>query len=298
MKVTEQTYFNPATGRNVGYARAKTLGLIPAKPQPAKSLETSVGTFEVKTVQVADLYFDDGMFTPIPMEHDCLDGFISSDGGFMPATNIIVIGKPGVGKSTVSLDFLSRAKRSGSKVLFISGEMGRIDMYRYCKRFPEFATLDTLFLGDYIDKNPAIAIEQVLKRGYDMVLIDSWAEVCIMLKDTNPWTKSETESWVLDLLEKNNEGKNDAGKFTCFLIIQQVTKSGDALGSNRLKHMTSGMLELFRSDEQTHMSFSKNRVGSTDLEVGYSIRREEVVYYPVDALEEYLDEELEEVEEF
>lgn len=59
-------------------------------------------------------------------------------------------------------------------------------------------------------------------------------------------------------------GENTAQKNTTFLIIQQVTKGGVFLGSNKLKHNTTGMMEL-RFDEDnpdlTWISFSKNRRG-------------------------------------
>lgn len=280
MKLTQQKFFNPETGKMVGYVRAKTLGLIPNMNNPVKAMPTDYGNFEVSTVRIKDLTFDSKIFSPIRTGNNNLDLFISSDGGFMPATNVILIGSPGVGKSTVGLDFVIRAKRTGKKVLFISGEMGRIDMYRYCKRFPAFAELDILFLADYAKTNPVVAVEKILTNGYDLVLIDSWAEVCRTVQDTTGYTKSQAESWILDLMEKHNEAKNDKKLYTCFLIVQQVTKNGDFLGSNRLKHMTSAMLELSRERDENRsvMEFSKNRVGTAGERLSFNITRQAVTY--------------------
>ena len=44
------------------------------------------------------------------------------------------------------------------------------------------------------------------------------------------------ESLLLSLLKEQNEGHNDISVNTTFLIIQQVTKNGNFIGSNRLKH--------------------------------------------------------------
>jgi predicted ATP-dependent serine protease len=191
-----------------------------------------------------------------------------------------LIGTPGIGKSTVGLDFLVRAKAQKKRVLFISGEMQRIDMFRYCKRFPAFNDLDIFFVGNYIKSNPVKAIEKVLEKGYDLVLMDSWAEVSRTVKDHSGMSVSKTESWILDLFEKHNEGKNQNKCYTCFLIIQQVTKSGEFVGSNRLKHMTTGMLEMFRDRAAgvNIMEFSKNRVGTAGEQVTFNIHANKVTY--------------------
>ena len=54
-----------------------------------------------------------------------IDDLISHEGGVPCATNIMCIGDPGVGKTTVLLDVLSGVQNRGRKCLFISGEMGK-----------------------------------------------------------------------------------------------------------------------------------------------------------------------------
>jgi DNA repair protein RadA/Sms len=246
-------------------------------PKVSKKPEPEI---TVSTVKMSDLNFDDNLFTPIKTGNDNLDKFISSDGGFMPATNIILIGTPGIGKSTVGLDFLVRAQKQGKKVLFISGEMQRIDMFRYCKRFPAFNNLDIFFVSDYIKTDPVKAIEKVLENGYDLVLMDSWAEVSRTIKDYSNLSSSKVESWILDQFEKHNEGNNKSKAYTCFLTIQQVTKNGEFVGSNRLKHMTSAMLEMYRDRAEgvNVMEFSKNRLGTAGERITFNIQTDSVNY--------------------
>lgn len=284
--ITKEKYFNPETGKMVGYVRAKTLGLIP-ETKSAYRLNTSyepptdiVEDVEVQTIKISDLNFDSKLFVPISTGNENLNQFISTEGGFMPATNVILIGTPGIGKSTVGLDMIVRAQREGKKVLFISGEMNRIDMYRYCRRFPSFGQLDILFVSDYIKSNPVKAIEKVLENGYDLVLMDSWAEVQRTVRDFSGMSASKAESWILDLMEKHNSGENNSKLYTCFLIIQQVTKSGEFVGSNRLKHMTSAMLEMYRDrmEGKNVMEFSKNRVGTAGVSVSFTINNDQVNY--------------------
>ena len=85
----------------------------------------------------------------------------------------------------------------------------------------------------------------------------------------------------------NNKGKNKGKHYTSFLAIQQVTKGGNFVGSNKLKHNTTGMCELRYSNEfagDRYIKFSKNRRGFKyeklyfDLEsasgsVNYDIKR-------------------------
>ena len=281
LPLEQQMFLNPATGRMVNYKGAIYRGLIPSvSKRPNAEIEVDDTPIEVETVRMSDLSFDNNIFKPLKTGNKELDSFISADGGFMPATNIILIGTPGIGKSTVGLDFLVRAKSQGKKVLFISGEMQRIDMFRYCKRFPAFNDLDIFFVSDYIKTNPVKAIEKVLERGYDLVLMDSWAEVSRTVKDFSGMSASKSESWILDLFEKHNEGRNEAKLYTAFLIIQQVTKSGEFVGSNRLKHMTTGMLEMYRdrAEGTNVMEFSKNRVGTAGERVNFNIHSTKVTY--------------------
>ena len=63
-----------------------------------------------------------------------------------------------------------------------------------------------------------------IQDGYDVVLMDSWAEVTSMVKDQMGWARNKVESWLLELLEKNNKANNKANKNTAFICIQQMTK--------------------------------------------------------------------------
>lgn len=282
MDIKNMRFVNPATGREVNYWRAKYLGIIPADllAQDTKQSVPDEEDVEPETVRISDLAFDQRMFVPLKTGNTNLDRFVSSHGGFMPATNIIIIGSPGIGKTSVALNMLARVKKGGKRVLFISGEMNRIDMYRYAKRFKNISDIDILFLSDYADKNPKLAIEKQLAKGYDMVLIDSWAEVCETVKEYTGWSEKKAQSWVLDLMEKHNEGNNDEKLYTCFTVIQQVTKAGKFLGSNRLKHMTSAMLDMYhdRDNNRNIMEFSKNRVGTAGQQVGFAIQNGSINY--------------------
>ena len=230
---------------------------------------------KMKLVKMDDIKFNDDLFIPIKSK-TIVDSLLSTEGGVFPGTNTVVIGDPGVGKSTVLLDLLAQYHKDGKKVLFISGEMNEIDMYGYVKRYPSFGQLPIMFMNDYTDC-PKEAVEQVLDQGYDVVLIDSWAEVTALVADQQNWARKKVESWLLDLLEKNNKANNKLNKHTAFICIQQMTKQGEFAGSNRIKHMTTAMAQLRFDgrgyDAERYIEFSKNRRGGVGEKIYFSLSR-------------------------
>jgi hypothetical protein len=226
----------------------------------------------LELVRMKHQEFPDDLFIPMATGKP-VDLLFTNDGGLPKACNFMLIGDPGVGKSTVSLDILSDLALKGFKVLFISAEMTRIDLYGYVKRFPKFGEVDILFIGEYCDSNPKTVIEQVLLPGYDVVLIDSFAEVQEDIKEALKLSSSGSEKWLIDLMVSHNLGNNTMRKNTTFIAIQQVTKGGVFVGSNKLKHNTTGMLEL-RMDQDSgssYMVFAKNRRGSVGKRMFYSL---------------------------
>jgi len=168
-----------------------------------------------------------------------LDDLFSHEGGVPCSTNIMAAGAPGVGKTTILLDLLSAIQNKGRKCLFISAEMGQKQMFKYTQRFQQFKNVTTIFLNDYLEHNSKDVIEQVLNIGYDLVLIDSVAEVIDAVRDDNGWDRKMAEAWLVEICTRNNKGENTDNKFTSFLLIQQMTKGMDMVGSNKLKHFSN-----------------------------------------------------------
>jgi len=243
-----------------------------------------------EAIKIDIVKMDDQTFNPRLFEAmttgKAIDPFFSTKIGIPRATNFLIVGDPGVGKSTVTMDILSDLQKRGNKVLFISAEMTRIDLFDYVKRYPKFGQLPILFLGEYLDDNPKQVIEEALDEGYDVVLVDSFAEVVEAVKETNFMSGGQGEKWLIDLMIRNNLGDN-RGKFnTTFLCIQQVTKGGVFVGSNKLKHNTTGMLEL-RFDEggeKSYMAFTKNRRGVVGQKLYFSLKASGDVNYEMQHL--------------
>ena len=98
-------------------------------------------------VKLKDIHVDERMFGQMKSGL-VLDELISHEGGVPNATNLMLFGDPGSGKTTLLLDLLAsiQLKNPTRKCLFISGEMGKKQMFKYTQRFPQFGCVETLFV--------------------------------------------------------------------------------------------------------------------------------------------------------
>jgi predicted ATP-dependent serine protease len=230
------------------------------------------------------LNIDRRMLETMQTDSEVINQLFSDEGGFPCASNYMMIGDPGVGKTTVLLDVVTMIQNHNlqRKCLFISGEMGRKQMFKYTERFPQFGWIKTLFMADYLEYNTKDVVEQVLAEGWDLVLIDSAAEVIDGVRDDNNWDRKTAEAWFVDVCIKHNKGENRDNKYTSFLAIQQVTKQGEFVGSNKLKHLFDAMGEMRRESERngggTYITFTKNRNGNVGIKFGYQLENGNISY--------------------
>jgi predicted ATP-dependent serine protease len=244
---------------------------------------------------LGSLNIDARMLETMRSGSSAVDELFSEEGGIPCASNYMMIGDPGVGKTTVLLDILSSVQDTTQrKCLFISGEMGRKQMFKYTERFPHFSDIRTLFMSDYLEYNTKDVFEQVLNQGWDLVLIDSAAEIIDGVRDDNNWDRKTAEAWFVDACIRQNKGENVENKFTSFLAIQQVTKQGEFVGSNKLKHLFDAMGVMRRESERdggkTYIMFEKNRNGNVGIKLEYQLSNDSVISYDL-LLREEVEEE-------
>lgn len=227
-----------------------------------------------------DIRFDTNLFQNY-LSGTVLDEILCSYKGLPKGVNYMIIGDPGVGKTTIILDLLSNISlmNPGIKVLFISAEMSEIDLAIYVQRFPKFQDLDILFVESGFDDDNTHNLEtikDVLNQGWDIVAIDSFSELQGIIKDEEILTLKKAESVLLSIIRQQNKAANSRGTNTTFLTIQQVTKSGCFVGSNRLKHSITAMMELRLNNPQNIYSeryavFSKHRRGDVGVRLYYDL---------------------------
>lgn len=216
-------------------------------------------------VRMRDVKFEPSLFQNY-LTGTALDELLCSYKGLPKGVNYMVIGDPGVGKTTIIMDMLSdiRMISTSARVLFISAEMNEIDLAVYVQRFPKFKDLDILFIkADFSSEGGNVhcldILTEVFDSGWDVVAIDSFYELQGIIKEEENITLKRAESLLLALLKEQNEGHNDISVNTTFLIIQQVTKNGNFIGSNRLKHYITAMMEL-RLENPKNVYSSRNEI--------------------------------------
>ena len=217
-----------------------------------------------------------------------LDELLCSYQGLPKGVNYMVIGDPGVGKTTIILDLLAniQTKSPNAKILFVSAEMNEIDLAIYVERYPKFQDLNILFLETTFDNENKSwdVFERVLAQGWDIVAIDSFYELQGIVKEEENVTMKKSESMLLSLIRQHNKADNERKVNTTFLTIQQVTKSGAFVGSNRLKHMITAMMELRLDNAKNIYSkrfvvFTKHRRGDVGVKLYYDLSTTGDVFY-------------------
>mgnify|MGYP003343902482 CR=1 FL=1 len=259
------------------YLRRKNLADVsqPTLPPPVINFD--------KVHRLENLDINDGMLQQ-RKTGQVIDRLFSYEGGIPVGTNIMCTGDPGVGKTTLLLHTLSCLQLTNPdiKCIFISAEMSKIQMFKYTKRFPVFGNVETLFTSDYLDFNLKDVIEQLLHKGYDYILMDSMVEIMESVKEDAGMSQSQVEKWLIDLTVGHNEGRNERGCYSSFLLIQQVTKAGVFVGSNKMKHITDAHLEMKRESERegggTYLMFTKNRNGQSGMKFSYQLSNNDIYY--------------------
>ena len=240
-------------------------------------------------VKMKDIQFEKGLFENW-MTGKIMDELLCSYKGLPKGVNYMVIGDPGVGKTTIILDLLSDLSMYNSaKVLFVSAEMNEIDLAIYVQRFPKFQNLDILFVEGEFEQEPHSCktlerLSAILDQGWDVVAIDSFYELQGVIKEEENVTLKKAESMLLSLMKQQSKGGNSKSINTTFLTIQQVTKSGAFVGSNRLKHSITAMMELRLENPKNIYSdryavFTKHRRGDVGVRLYYDLGSTGDVFY-------------------
>ena len=240
-------------------------------------------------VRMRDIRFEKGLFENW-RTGKITDELLCSYKGLPKGVNYMVIGDPGVGKTTIILDILSDLSvNSGARVLFVSVEMNEIDLAIYVQRFPKFQNLDILFVeGDFEQgssgNNTFDTVSEVLSQGWDVIAIDSFYELQGIVKEEENITLKKAESKLLSLMKQQCKGGNARNINSTFLTIQQVTKTGAFVGSNRLKHSITAMMELRLENPKNIYSdryavFTKHRRGDVGVRMYYDLSATGDVFY-------------------
>ena len=209
-----------------------------------------------------------------------LDYLLSTPGGLPKAANYLVLGDPGSGTSTISFDMAANIQIGypDARVLVIEAEMNALETAPFAYRFPKIAALPILFVGGGIQgsSHTCQSLVNTLRRGWDVVVIDSLEKLCSIICYEEGWPSTKAMLWVLSLIKQHCCGVNVRKVPTSFLTIQQVTKNGTARGSNIIMHDASAVMYLKLSSltnqySDRYVYLGKNRRGFVNFPLFYDI---------------------------
>lgn len=180
-------------------------------------------------------------------------------GGLVAGAVILLSGEPGVGKSTLLLEVAARAARTGTKVLYVSGEESVGQIRLRAERTGALA--DNLFLATENDLSSVLGQIEAIEPG--LVLVDSVQTIASAEIDGAAGMPSQIREVAASLISVAKE----CGIPT--IVVGHVTKDGSIAGPRVLEHLVDVVCH-FEGDRQTSLRFVrslKNRFGPTD-EVG------------------------------
>jgi len=181
-------------------------------------------------------------------------------GGLVHGSAILIGGDPGIGKSTIVLQAVSKLAKNNVSTVYISGEESVAQVRMRAER-----------LG-LSDSNVSLASETNLRdilatltkgKCPDVVVIDSIQTMYADTIESAPGTVSQVRTCAQELIRFAKK------KNVCVLLVGHVTKDGQIAGPRVLEHMVDTVLyfEGDRGHQFRILRAVKNRFGGTD-EIG------------------------------
>jgi len=180
-------------------------------------------------------------------------------GGIVPGTLVLIGGDPGVGKSTLMLQVLSRLAESGKKTLYVSGEESIRQLKMRGDRLSSGAT--SMLVAAETDLDSIISMAES-EKPHAMV-VDSIQTVYNPDIASTPGSVTQIREASIRLL---NMAKQSG---VPLFLVGHVTKIGAIAGPRIMEHMVDTVLyfEGDRSHVFRILRAVKNRFGSTN-EIG------------------------------
>lgn len=182
-------------------------------------------------------------------------------GGLVPGAITLLGGDPGVGKSTLLLQFLGRMHEQGSiaTTLYVSAEESAQQIKLRAKRLG--VQSDGLMV--YAETSLPLVLQQIERLRPAIVVIDSVQTVYSPELTSIPGSISQVRE-VADQLVRIGKQSH-----TPIFLVGHVTKEGGLAGPKTLEHLVDTVLQFEGERDQTYriLRCHKNRFGPTD-EIG------------------------------
>lgn len=174
-------------------------------------------------------------------------------GGLVPGSMILFGGEPGIGKSTLLLQF---ALQTDKKVLYISGEESEQQIKMRAERIG-LTTGNSFILAETSTQNIFIQIE-ALKP--EIIIVDSIQTLHSAYIESSPGSVSQIRECTGELLKFSKESNVPV------FLIGHITKDGSIAGPKILEHMVDTVLQFEGDRNYVYrlLRTIKNRFGSTN----------------------------------
>ena len=178
-------------------------------------------------------------------------------GGIVPGSLILLGGDPGIGKSTLLLQFSLSSKRK--KILYISGEESQKQIKMRAERINKDSE-KCYILTETATQNIFLKIEEVKP---DIVVIDSIQTLHTSYIDSSPGSISQIRECTAEMLKYAKQTG------IAIFLIGHINKDGAIAGPKVLEHMVDTVLQFEGDRNYTYriLRTIKNRFGSAS-EIG------------------------------
>ena len=180
-------------------------------------------------------------------------------GGLVEGSLILIGGDPGIGKSTLMLQILSKLSDSGKKCLYVSGEESVRQLSMRGKRLNSQGS--SMFVVSETDLESILAMVELSK--YDALVIDSIQTVFHPDVSSTPGSVTQIREASMHFM------KLAKSTGIPIFLVGHVTKGGAIAGPRIMEHMVDTV--LYFEGDKSHvfriLRAVKNRFGSTN-EIG------------------------------
>lgn len=179
--------------------------------------------------------------------------------GYIPGGVALIGGDPGIGKSTIVMQALSKISESGTSVLYVSGEESAAQIKLRAERMELQGDNFTVLTENNIEK----IVGAMREMKPSLVAIDSIQTMFTSNLQSAPGTIGQVRESAARILSEAKQ--SDIAAF----LVGHVTKDGAIAGPKVLEHMVDTV--LYFEGERGHsfriLRTIKNRFGSTN-EIG------------------------------
>ena len=180
-------------------------------------------------------------------------------GGIIAGSMVLIVGDPGIGKSSLTLKVCANEAKAGRRVLYVTGEesIGQVRM--------RAERLEALAEGLMVvsETNLGVIEEHIADLGPEILIIDSIQTIYREDVSSAPGSVSQVRECAVEILRvAKKEG-------IATFLVGHVTKDGTLSGPRVLEHIVDTVLyfEGGANSEFRILRAVKNRFGSTN-EIG------------------------------